>query len=339
MIIRRYGLDGDANFEGKWHLCIRRTIEDLSTDRSLSPEETESLIDAAREKLLAVRNTRVWPGLDNKQLTSWNALAIRGLAIAGRALERPELIDAAGRALDFIRKNLVVDGRLFASHKDGRSRFPAYLDDHAFLLDALLELLQARWNTAHLGFAVDIADLMLRHFQDIDNGGFFFTADDHETLMHRPKPYSDDSTPAGNGIAAFAMQRLGYLLGRADYLVAAEDTLRSAAQLMLEYPHGHVTLLTALEEYLHHPEIIIIRGKTDRDVASGEAERWRDSAAKLYSPRRLVFAIPGNEVGLPGALADRAARPGETLAYRCTGSTCSLPLTTWEALAAELSQA
>ena len=257
---------------------------------------------------------------------------IRGLAIAGLALGRDDLIESAGRSADFIREEMMVDGRLLASFKDGQSRFPAYLDDHAFLLDALLELLQADWNNSYLGFAIELADLLLEHFQDPEEGGFFFTADDHETLMHRPKPLADEAVPSGNGIAAFALQRLGFLLGDTRYLDAAEKTLRNAWRAMDEYPHGHVSLLSALEEITHHPEIIIIRGDHD------EIRRWRESAAKIYAPRRLVFAIGSDTEGLPGALAERKPVPDETIAYRCVGSHCSLPIRSWEALAAELSE-
>ena len=150
--------------------------------------------------------------------------------------------------------------------------------------------------------------------------------------MTRPKPLADEAMPSGNGVAAFALQRLGFLLGETRYLDAAERTLRFAWKAMEEYPHGHVTLLTTLEEYLHHPETILIRGERD------EIDTWRDSAAKLYAPRRLVFAIDAAEQDLPGALADRKAIDGETVAYRCVGSHCSLPLTSFEALAAEMSE-
>ena len=330
LFARRYGLDGAANFEGRWHLAVRETIRDIAKDSGRSASDVTEMIGAARQTLLGTRAKRVPPGRDEKQLTSWNALAIRGFAVAGSALDRPDLVDAASSAVDFIREHLVVDGRLLASYKDGRARFPAYLDDHAFLVDAILELLQARWNTEHLGFAVQLADLMLDYFYDEKDGGFYFTADDHEQLMHRPKPLSDDATPSGNGIAAFALQRLGFLLGETRYLDAAENTLRNAIQAMREYPHGHVSLVTALEEYLEHPEIVIIRGDDD------EIANWRDSAAKLYAPRRLVFAIGRNETDLPGALAERKADDDETIAYRCVGTHCSLPISSWEALASEL---
>jgi uncharacterized protein YyaL (SSP411 family) len=317
----RFGLDEDSNFEGRWHLTVRQQVSD----------EEAIAIDAAKQVLLAERSKRVAPGRDEKQLTAWNALAIRGLAIAGRSLDRPDLVDAAAVAVEFVRDNLLSDGRLLASFKDGEARFPAYLDDHAFLLDALLELLQARWNTRHLAFARQIAELLLEHFEDRDNGGFWFTANDHEALIHRSKPLADEAVPSGNGIAAFALQRLGFLLGDTRYLDTAERTLRAAWRALDEYPHGHVSLLAALEEYLEHPEIVVIRGN-DEDVG-----RWRDSASKVYAPRRLVFAIGRDESDLPGALADRAPVAGETVAYRCLGTHCEMPVTTWEALAGQLS--
>ena len=331
LFARRFGLNHDANFEGKWHLTVRESIEDLAGSTGRSEEDTASIINAARQQLLEERSKRVHPERDEKQLTSWNALAIRGFAIAGRALDRPDLIDKAAAAVDFISSHLMENGRLLASYKDGKSRFPAYLDDHAFLLDALLELLQARWSNKHLDLATQMADLLLAHFFDAEDGGFFFTANDHEQLMHRPKPYADDATPSGNGIAVLALQRMGFLLGETRYLDAAEKTLRSSWRAMDEYPHGHVSLLSALEEYIRHPEIVIIRGAAD------EITRWRDSAARLYAPRRLVFAIDAETEALPGALADRKAESGKTIAYRCTGSQCSLPLDSWDALAGELS--
>jgi uncharacterized protein YyaL (SSP411 family) len=318
---KRFGLDKAANFEGRWHLTIREQITD----------EEAAAVERAKNSLLKRRAERVPPGRDEKQLTSWNALAIRGLTIAGRALGRPELVDAASGAVDFLRGNLVREGRLFASYKDGQARFAAYLDDHAFLLDALLEQLQSQWNSEHLAFALQIAELLLERFEDTEHGGFWFTANDHEELIHRSKPLADEAVPSGNGIAALALQRLGFLLGETRYLDAAERALRAGWRAMSEYPHGHVSLLAALEEFLEHPEIVIIRGEHE------EIGRWRDSAAKIYAPRRLVFALPSGEDELPGALADRAPIEGETVAYRCVGTHCELPVTTWEALAEQLS--
>jgi uncharacterized protein YyaL (SSP411 family) len=332
VLASRFGLDGDANFEGRWHLTARLPLDEVAANTGISTEDAAAALGRARQALFDRRETRTPPARDDKQLTAWNALAIRGLAFAGRALGNGEFVDAAVGAADFIREKLLTDGKLLAAWKDDRARFPAYLDDHAFLLDALLELLQARWSTDHLNFAISTADTLLERFEDKEHGGFYFTANDHEELMHRPKPYADEAVPSGNGVAAFALQRLGFLLGKSRYLDAAERALRAAWRSMLEYPHGHVTLLTALEEYLAHPEIIVIRGDDE------EIGRWRDAAAKLYAPGRLVFAIPAGQDDLPGALADRPPVDGEAVAYRCLGTHCELPVTSWEALAARLSE-
>jgi uncharacterized protein YyaL (SSP411 family) len=332
IVAEHFGLNTEANFEGKWHLSVRKPARTIAGETGREENDVEANIDAARQVLLQTRNQRAAPGRDEKQLTSWNALAIRGLAIAGKVLERPDLIGGATAAADFIDRELMREGRLLASHKDGKSRFPAYLDDHAFMLDALLHLLQANWNGRHLELAIQLAELMLQHFIDNEHGGFYFTADDHESLMHRPKPLADEATPSGNGIAALALQRLGYLLGEPRYLKAAEGTLRSAWRAMAEYPHGHVSLVTALEEFLTPPEIIIIRGTTDK------ISQWQNAATRLYTPRRLIFAIAADATDLPGALAERCAIDAQTVAYRCLGSHCSLPITSLDAFAEELSE-
>ena len=187
---RRFGLNQEANFEGQWHLTVRESISDVATATGRKEKDVITAIDAAKEILLQERLKRVAPGRDEKQLTSWNALAIRGLAIAGRALDRPDLVEAAVRATEFLQTTLFVDGRLLASYKDGEARFPAYLDDHAFLLDALLELLQARWDTTHLEFAVQIAELMLTHFED--RAG-------RRVLFHRGRSRSTDPSAETTG--------------------------------------------------------------------------------------------------------------------------------------------
>ena len=296
VVERYFGLNTGANFEDHWHLTVRTTTKAISDELGKPESDISTLIDNARSTLFEARSKRIAPGRDEKQLTSWNALAIRGCAIAGQALDRQDLINSAMRAADFVEANLMHDGRLLASFKDGQARFPAYLDDHAFMLDALLYLLQAKWDSRYLAFAITLADLLLEHFYDEASGGFYFTADDHEKLMHRPKSLADDATPSGNGVAAFALQRLGFLLGETRYLAAAEKTLQNAWQAMVEYPHGHVSLITALEEYVHHPETIIIRGD------DAEISRWNKSAAKLYAPARMVFAIPAETEDLPGCI-------------------------------------
>ena len=328
----RFGLDQPSNFEEPhhnvraWHLRVYQTVEQIA-ERTGQPVSTvRRLLMSGRAKLLSARNGRVWPGLDDKLLTSWNALMIRGLAIAARTLDRPDLADAAVRAVDFLRQSLVVDGRLLATYKDGRARLNGYLDDYAFLLDAVVELLQTRWNTEHLQFAIQLADGLLERFEDREHGGFWFTSHDHEVLLHRSKPLADEAVPSGNGVAAFALARLGYLLVETRYLDAAERTLRAGWRGMQEFPHGHCSLLNALDEYLQPPELIIVRGDPE------EAGVWAATLGAAYDPKRMVFAIPGDAADLPVALASKAAAPAGMRAYVCRGTVCDSPVTDLEAL-------
>jgi hypothetical protein len=288
-------------------------------------DEAATLLKSATAKLLAIRAQRVHPARDEKILTSWNALMIRGMAIAARALGSETLAASATRALDFIRRELWRDGRLLATCTDGRAHLNAYLDDYVCLADAVLELQQVRFRSDELAFARELLEVVLLHFPDHAAGGFYFTSDDHETLIQRPKSFSDDATPAGNGIAALVMQRMGHLLGEPRYLAAAEGTLRAAWPALMQHPQAHVSLLAALEELLSPGEVVIIRGAAD-DIAS-----WSRELAKLFAPRRLVLAIPADATQLPAALADKAPRSG-TVAYLCRGSICCEPLESLGAL-------
>ena len=304
---RVLGLAMPPNFEGKhWHLHL---AED--------PAAAAELFEAARAKLLAAREKRVWPGRDEKLLVSWNGLMVAGMARAARVLAQPELAESATRAVDFIRAELWQDGRLKATYKDGRARFAAYLDDYAFLAYGLLELLQARWRNADLQFARELADVLLTHFED-ERGGFFFTADDHERLIHKPKPFADEAVPAGNGIAALALIALGHLLGEQRYLDAAERTVRAALHTLESYPDAHATLLRALEELLEPPKLVVLRGTPE------QLTPWQHKLASAYEPHRLAFAIP-NDAQLTGLLAQRTPRE-RAVGYVCEGMTCRAPV-------------
>ncbi len=321
---RRFGLDEEPNFEGAWHLHAFVSVENLARETQLEPAAVEDALQSARARLLAIRSRRVWPGLDDKILTSWNALAIRGLAIAARALDHPQFGAAADRALAFIRAQLwralpTGGGRLLATSKDGLSHLNAYLDDYAYLANALLEMLELRWRNEDVAWLRQILDAMLAHFEDPQLGGFFFTSDDHEQLIHRSKSFGDDAIPAGNGIAARVLLRAGYLLGETRWLAAAERTLRAGWPALGRYPHGHTSLLEALAEYREPPEIVIIRG------AAVEAAAWQRELGRLYAPHRMVFAIPAEISGLDAAIADKRAA-GATRAYLCRGTACSAPI-------------
>jgi len=159
--------------------------------------------------------------------------------------------------------------------------------------------------------------VLLEHFED-PLGGFFFTADDHERLIHKPKPFVDEAVPAGNGIAALVLIGLGHLLGEQRYLDAAERTVRAALHTLASYPDAHATLLRALEELLEPPKLVVLRGTAE------ELAPWQRKLASTYEPHRLALAIP-NDAKLPGLLAERAPRE-RAVAYVCEGMTCRAPV-------------
>jgi hypothetical protein len=236
---KHWGLDGPPNFENAhWHLRVARQLE---------PAERPTL-STAREKLFAHRETRIHPGRDDKVLTAWNALMIEGLAHAGRVFGRPDWLAAARRAMACIQVTL----------RDG------YLDDYAFLLLASQELQQAAPQAGDPEFAVKLGDALLERFEDKEDGGFYFTANDHEALIHRPKPGHDNSMPGGNAAAALALLRLARLTGEVRYRDAAERALRLFQPQLARTGGGTATLLMALAEALAGPsESVNILACTD----------------------------------------------------------------------------
>ena len=282
-----YGFDRASNFEGHaWHAYLAA---------SPAPEEV-ALLNSARAKLFQAREQRIRPGRDDKILTSWNALAIKGLARAGRVLKRPDWIAAAQQAVDFIHDKLWVNGRLLATCKGDVAHLNAYLDDYAFLLDALLELMQAEYRPADMAFAQALAEVLLQEFE-AEDGGFYFTGHSHEVLIHRPKQGYDNATPSGNGIAAIALQRLGHVLGETRYLQAVERALKAFDSIMQRNPAGCPNLLTALEEHMQPPTVVILRGN------AGNMEEWRRALDNRYLPEVLCFSLPASLTDLPETLS------------------------------------
>lgn len=315
VLSRHYGLDQPANFEGRhWHFHVARPLDEVAQELGVALPEASRLLDSARAKLMAVRAQRVRPGRDEKILTGWNALTIKGLAQAGSAFGREDWIALAQQAADFIRAELWRDNRLLASWRDGKAGLGGYLDDYAFLLDAVMALMQARFRAADLDFARELAEALLARFEDRDQGGFHFTAHDHETLIYRPKSGFDNATPSGNAVAAFALQRLGHLLGETRYLAAAERALKLFYPQIAAQPTGFMSFLAVLEEYLEPPQIIILRGPAEQVAA------WRQAMAKEYRPTTLLLALPGELENLPGSL-DKPAT-SVVNAWVCQGVKC-----------------
>lgn len=317
LVTARYGLDRPANFAGRyWHLSLSASVEEASRMAGLAVDASVTQLESARQLLLEARMRRPQPLRDEKFLTAWNALAAAGLTRAGRSLGDTSMIDAGARVLEAICRECFQGDRLFVTADRTQ---PAFLDEHAFLLAALLEMLATRFRTTDLDLAMRMADTLLERFED-QAGGFFLSAHDQERLFHRPKPYMDESLPAGNGVAARALLRLGHLLGEPRYLDAAERALVAAADVLQRQPHACATLLLALLEY-HQPATQTVARLHD------EADRaWRTAldAAERAGP---LYRLP-DKGELPGILA----QVPENTVIICRGTQCSAPLSTPQAL-------
>ena len=319
---RHFGFDRPPNFEHvAWNPIVAAPTAQAAAELGIDAGAAKARVAAARHKLFAARSGRVRPGLDDKILTANNALMIAGIARAARLLDAPALIGLADNALDCLHRGAWRDGRLLAKVGADAGRFRAYLDDHACLLDALLESLQCRWNARDLDWAIALADSLLERFEDRAHGGFFFTAHDHEALPQRPKPWTDDALPSGNGVAARALLRLGHLLGEPRYLDAAERTLRAAWSTLQQMPQACCGLLRALRDFLHPRTHVVIRFAGD-----AEAQIWRTAAAGAVTVASDIYFIPAS-AGPAGAILAAQSHVAGGVAYVCRGTACLPPLT------------
>ncbi len=325
-----FGLERPPNFEGHaWHLRVTEPLASVAARLGISRPDARTRLEGARAALFAAREKRVRPGRDDKVLTSWNALAIAGLARAARALDQPRWADLALEATDALRRTARRDGRLLATRFGEHADLNGYLDDYAFLLAALVELLQTRFRLEDFAWARELADALLANFEDREQGGFFFTSHDHERLFHRTKPGPDNATPSGNGVAACALIAYGHLAAEPRYVAAAERCVALFAPMLADSPGGCSTLLGALADLQVPPTVVLIDG------AAGEALEWQRALEKDYRPSVRVFNIAGVSP-LPQALAKGARPADDAVAWVCRGTHCLPAVTTLAELTREL---
>jgi uncharacterized protein YyaL (SSP411 family) len=275
-----------------------------------------------RRRLYEVRARRVWPGLDDKRLTAWNALMISALAEAGAALERPDYVEAAAACADFVLGSLRDgEGRLLRSYKDGQAKLNAYLEDHAFLLEALVSLYEASFDPRWYSEAHALADTIIERFADDDKGGFFETSSDHEQLLTRRKELEDHPIPSANSSAAYGMLRLAALSGEAGYEERAVGVLRLLHEPAAQHPNAFGHLLQALDFHLSPVQEVALVGDDIAALARVVRGRFRP---------HLVLA-GGAADGVP-LLQDRTPVDGRPAAYVCEHFACKAPVTEPEEL-------
>ncbi len=310
--LAHFGMTGAPNFEGSW-APVRATSD---------PER----LDEIKARLREQRERRVWPALDDKRLTAWNALMISALADAGAALARPDYRDAAVACAEFVWRDMRdADGRLLRSFNRGQARLGAYLEDHAFLLEAFLTLYETTFDPRWFAAARELADTMLARFHDAERGGFFATADDHEELIARRKELEDAPIPAGGSAAAFGLLRLAALTGEHRYEEAALGVLRLLHELAPQHPAAFGHLLQALDFHLAAVKEVAIVGPD-----AGPLERV---VRESFRPHLVVAGGPADGVPL---LEGREPVDGRAAAYVCERFACLRPVTEPDELAALL---
>lgn len=337
-----YGVTEEGNFEGASILNLSRGIEHSAQSLKRDPHELRTELAQSRAKLLAERAKRVPPALDDKVLVSWNGMMIDALALGSSVLGERRYLASAQRAADFLLAQMIrPDGSLLHTYRKGTARLDAYLDDYVCLAGGLVTLYEAAFEERYIDAAVALVDRMLKDFRDSERGGFYFTANNHETLIARQKDWHDSSVPSGNAMAAMVLLRLGKLCGRNDYLDAALTTMRSCGKLLAGSPLSCGQMLIAYDFYRGPTyELVLV----DRQRAPAGEEVLKD-LGRRFIPNRVLAA----RFGSPGDPQDHPQSPhleplfagkqpgmaGPSLLV-CEGFACRAPAVGPEAIDQEL---
>jgi uncharacterized protein len=321
-----YDVTDAGNWEEHNILHLSRPLEIEAKMQELSAEELKACLKRCKEQLLAVRNRRIWPGRDEKILTSWNALMIASFAKAAQVLEKSEYAQAAVRAADFLLTTMRrPDGRLYRTTLAGSTpKLNAYLDDYAYLIDALVTLYETTFEPRWIEAALSLTRVMIEQFWDEAAGGFFYTGKDHEALIARTKDPHDNATPSGNSMAVCALLRLAALTGDADLLEKAKRTLHLFSGLMAGSPMAAGQMLIALDFQLGPVQEIAVVG----EAANPEVIAVLRQLRRQFRPHQVVAWKAGNDSAaaeIVPLLKNRAAL-GAVTTYVCENFTCQAPI-------------
>jgi uncharacterized protein YyaL (SSP411 family) len=314
-LMQFWGVSEGGNFEGANILHLAGGVD---------ATEPEGLAEA-RQALYEARAKRVWPGLDDKRLAAWNALAISALAEAGAVLDRGDYRDAARACAGFVLTDLSDEsGRLLRTYKDGDARLNAFLEDNAFLLEALLTLYESTFEQRWFERARALADEIADRFGDPERGGFFSTSSDHEQLIARRKEIGDHPIPSGNSSAALGLLRLAALTGEREYERQAEGIFALFAKPAGQHPESFAHLLRAIDFHLATVKEVALVGDDLGELAA--------TVRASFHPHLALAGGPEGSTD-PPLLRDRPLVDGKTTAYVCEHFACQAPVTTAEELA------
>ncbi|MYI06038.1 MAG: thioredoxin domain-containing protein [Gemmatimonadetes bacterium] len=328
---RFYSVTEEGNFEGQTSaLFIQKPPRVFAEELGITEEKLFDVLQRGRAKLFAERERRVKPGLDDKILTSWNGLMIGSMALAGRILEHRPYVEEAGKAADFILNNMRDERGLLRSHREGVSKFNAYLDDYAFLIVGLVDLYEASFEPRWIRAASDLAREMITRYWDDEGGAFFFTAHDHEQLIVRKKMTQDGAVPSGNSMAALGLLKLAKLSGEAEFAERGEGVLRSFGDYLGRAPAAFHMMLVALDFHLDSPvEVAIVGGRNGEDTQAV----FRTVDSRFIPNKVLAFKSEASDEDADAAvplLDGKSMVDGQTTVFLCENFTCKEPLTDLE---------
>jgi uncharacterized protein YyaL (SSP411 family) len=333
--IKLFDITADGNFNdeatdqktGRNILHLTKSIDELSSDMSMSAPDLRAQIKEIREKLFTYRQKRIHPHKDDKILTDWNGLMIAALAKGSQVMNEPRYVKAARRAADFIlNRMLTPEGRLYHRYRDGEAALVAHVDDYAFFIYGLLELYEATFDVHYLDASLKLNGILLRHFWDEENGGFYFTADDGEMLLMRQKEIYDGAVPSGNSIAMLNLLRLGQITTHADYEEKAAEIGRTFYENVRQLPSAYTQLMVAADFAIGPSYEVVIAG----DPRASDMKQMLEALRKIFVPNKVIVLRP-TDTKTP--MIDRivpiiksySSIEGKATAYVCQNHYCQLP--------------
>jgi len=319
-----YDVTDGGNWEGRSILCNNINISTVAFNFGVTEDKVKEVIHVCSKKLLTARSKRVSPGLDDKILTSWNALMVTAFAKGYRVTGDVNYLNTAKNCILFLEKNLFVDGKLLRTYKNGKAKISGYLEDYSYFVNALLDVFEIYPDPKYLDLALKLSYHLIDHFWDEENHSFFMTSDSHESLIIRPKSNYDLSLPSGNSVSCFVMLRLYHLSQEQKFLEISTKIMESQARKAAENPFGFGFLLNTIYMYLQKPLEITILNNIDEEITN--------YLTKSFLPESIMVSI--NHSKQYDALSKYAFFTGKTFdsnstsVFVCKDFTCSLPLQT-----------
>jgi len=317
-----YDVTDGGNFEGRTILANNVNASAIAFKMNKTEEQIMQIIRDSRKKLLTVREKRTQPGRDDKILTSWNGLMISALCKGYRITKQKKYLDSAVRAVDFIEQNLVKDGRLVRTYKDKEAKLNGYLEDYSYFINGLLDLFEINPDIKYLETAISHSNILIKQFWDDTSSSFYFTSNDHESLIIRPKTNYDLSMPSGNSVACGVLLRLYHIIHEEEYLRITKKILEKQAELAAENPFAFGHLLNVAYMFLQKPTEITILGTENSEVS--------DALEKKFLPESIMVKILDKSrldaLSKYEFFSGKSFNQNKTIVYVCKNSTCSLPL-------------